>query len=60
MWLRRELQRGKNADLKLSANELDEKVAAEEEQYLDFFRRLAFAMFKPGPCSASKYLRKPA
>ena len=36
VWLRRELQRGKNADLNLSANEWDEKVAAEEEQYLDF------------------------
>jgi hypothetical protein len=51
VWLRRELQRGKYADLKLSANEWDEKVAAEEEQYLDFCRRLAFAMFKRGVTS---------
>ncbi len=51
VWLRRELQRGKYADLKLSANEWDERVAAEYEQYLDFCRLLAFAMFKRGVTS---------
>ena len=51
VWLRRELQRGKYAHLRLSAAELDEKVAAEEEHYLDYCRRLAFAMFKRGVTS---------
>jgi hypothetical protein len=51
VWLRRELQRGKYAHLKLSATELEMNVAAEEEQYLDFCRRLAFAMFKRGVTS---------
>ena len=45
VWLWRELQRGKNAaHIKFTAEELDEKVAAEEARYLDFCRRLAFAM----------------
>ena len=51
VWLRRELQRGKYAHLKLTSDEWDEKVAAEEEHYLDFCRRLAFAMFKRGVTS---------
>ena len=51
VWLRRELQRGKYAHLKLTDDELDEKVAAEEQSYLDFCRRLAFAMFKRGVTS---------
>ena len=51
VWLLRELQRGKYAHLKLSDDEWDEKVAAEEEQHLDFCRRLAFAMFKRGVTS---------
>ena len=51
VWLRRELQRGKYADLKLTTVEWDETVAAEEEHYLDFCRRLAFAMFKRGVTS---------
>jgi hypothetical protein len=49
VWLRRELQRGKYA--KLSSAELDEKVVTVEEEYLDFCRRLAFAMFKRGVTS---------
>ena len=51
VWLRRELQRGKYSHLKLSADEWDEKAAVEEEQYLGFCRRLAFAMFKRGVTS---------
>ena len=51
VWLRRELQRGKYAHLRLSAEEWDEKVVKEEEQYLGFCRRLAFAMFKRGVTS---------
>ena len=51
VWLRRELQRGKYAHLRLSGDEWDERVAADEEQHLDFCRRLAFAMFKRGVTS---------
>ena len=51
VWLRRELQRGKYAHLRLSADEWAERVAADEEQHLDFCRRLAFAMFKRGVTS---------
>ena len=59
VWLRRELQRGKYADLKLTNVEWDEKVAAEEEHYLDFCRRLAFAMFKRGVTSWTVQRREP-
>ena len=51
VWLRRELQRGKYAHTNLTADEWDEKATAEEEHYLDFCRRLAFAMFKRGVTS---------
>ena len=51
VWLRRELQRGNYAGLKLNDEQWGEKVAAEEEHYLDFCRRLAFAMFKRGVTS---------
>ncbi len=51
VWLRRELQRGKYAHLKLTSDEWDEKVETDEELYLDFCRRLAFAMFKRGVTS---------
>ena len=52
VWLRRELQRSsKFADLRLSEDELDARVAAEEEHYLDMCRRLAFDMFERGVTS---------
>jgi hypothetical protein len=51
VWLRRELQRGKYAGLKLNDEQWGERLTAEEEHYLDFCRRLAFAMFKRGVTS---------
>ena len=62
VWLRRELQRGKVADLELADDEQwgeNEQVAAEEQQWLDFCRRLAFAMFKRGVTSWTVQRREP-